>query len=192
MTDEIADAVVSTVVAAADVVEPVAQTETPKPKPEKVVHYKIFVDDNDNPVWCEVLGRGRPPRGSTKNEHGDIVCPAIPILASTAPKVDSDYITLDPEGKVVSREKRGITRGRPKTGFAKQVDGEYAGHFVKRLTDEKPEVKPLTQPAPPVVDATDVVQDALNDADDLDGIPELDDIEIPEDATVDGVEVEVG
>lgn len=113
----------------------------------------IYVDEEGKELRRETKGKGRPPRGAEKQIEGDeagnwIVKPTV----ETA-RFKPEYVTLDTdgnevavelkddEGKLVARLAKG--RGRPKPGFTKQTEGDYAGHWTKVVgedseTDETP------------------------------------------------------
>jgi hypothetical protein len=65
-----------------------------------------------------VKGRGRPPKGAEKRPDGNFYVPA-----GAAEKVVPQYITMDKNGKVLSKVAKG--RGRPKVGFVKGTDGNW-------------------------------------------------------------------
>lgn len=116
-------------------------------KPEKVQKYKIFLDAEGNEIERKPLGPGKPPKNSTKDSDGNLICPFVKKVVS--PVQNSDYITLDAEGNELHREPRKPGRGRPKKGFERQTNGEHAGHYVKVLPAEAPAV--ASQDAPAVV-----------------------------------------
>ncbi|MFW6172904.1 MAG: hypothetical protein ACOC5T_04095 [Elusimicrobiota bacterium] len=89
----------------------------------------IYVDDNGNELRREIKGKGRPPRGSEKQENGDFI--VRPVKDET---FHPEYVDLDSEGNVLSRSLKG--RGRAKPGYVKQTDGEYKGHWLKTVTKD--------------------------------------------------------
>ena len=106
--------------------------KTTKPrKASKSGKYKIFLDANGKEVERKPLGPGKPLKGSTKGPDGNWYCQFVEKVATTIK--NADYITLDTDGNVLHREPRKRGRGRPEKGFKKQIDGEYAGHFVKTI-----------------------------------------------------------
>ena len=118
------------------------------PKPEKVQRYKILLDANGDEMERKPLGPGKPPKNSTKDADGNLVCPFVEKVTATT-RI-SDYITLDVDGNVLHREQRKPGRGRPKKGFVKQTDGQYAGDYtMTMIADETPAV--ASQEAPEVV-----------------------------------------
>ena len=87
----------------------------------------IYVDENRTELRREVKGRGRPPKGSVKQEDGNfIVHPEIERQVV-------EYIDVDEGGDVLNRENKG--RGRPKIGYTKMTDGEHVGHWVKVVAE---------------------------------------------------------
>ncbi|MBT7349187.1 hypothetical protein HN803_00105 [candidate division WWE3 bacterium] len=85
----------------------------------------IYVDADGKETHREVKGRGRPPKGSVKQESGDfIVHPVEDIERQVV-----DYIDVNEGGDVLTRSSKG--RGRPKNGYTKMTDGEHVGHWVK-------------------------------------------------------------
>jgi len=136
------------------------EDETAAPaKAEKPQLFKIYMDSEGNEIERKPLTRGKHPANSTKDEAGNLI---VTVLPKSKP-VDAFYITLHEDGTEISREHRGVTRGRPKKGFEKQTDGDNAGHYVKVVTQAELDAeaataeaeanKPLTQDAPPVVQA---------------------------------------
>lgn len=124
---------------------PVADAPAETQKHEKVQKYKIFLDAEGNEIERKPLGPGKPPKNSTKDADGNLICPFVEkVVVSTQ---NSDYVTLDADGNELHREARKPGRGRPKKGFERQTDGEYAGHYVKIMT----ETPVASQKAPEVV-----------------------------------------
>ena len=114
----------------------------------KVQKYKILLDANGDEMERKPLGPGKPPKNSTKDADGNLVCPFVEKVTATT-RI-SDYITLDVDGNVLHREQRKPGRGRPKKGFVKQTDGQYAGDYtMTMIADETPAV--ASQEAPEVV-----------------------------------------
>jgi len=124
------------------------------PKPEKVQKYKIFLNSEGNECGRKPLGPGKPPKNSTKDADGNLICPFVEKVAAS-PVQNSDYITLDVEGNELHREPRKPGRGRPKKGFERQTDGDHAGHYVKVLPAEVPAVVSQDAPAAVVAVKTD-------------------------------------
>jgi len=87
----------------------------------------IYVDENGTELRREVKGRGRPPKGSVKQEDGNfIVHPGVERQVV-------EYIDVNEGGDVLSRQEKG--RGRPKPDYTKMTDGKYAGHWVKVVAE---------------------------------------------------------
>jgi hypothetical protein len=96
----------------------------------------IYVDAEGNELSRKVKGKGRPPRGAVKQDNGDFIVSPV----ADAVRFTPEYITFGPDGEIavelkdadgnlVSRLAKG--RGRPKPGFTKLTEGEYAGHWTK-------------------------------------------------------------
>jgi len=99
----------------------------------KVQKYKILLDANGDEMERKPLGPGKPPKNSTKDADGNLVCPFVEKVAVTT--MICDYITLDADGNVIHRERRKPGRGRPKKGFTKQTDGDYVGHYTMTIVE---------------------------------------------------------
>jgi len=103
----------------------------------------IYVDANGNELLRETKGRGRPPRGSEKQDNGDII--VHPVVDTT---FHPEYVDIV-DGVVVSRSSKG--RGKAKPGYVKMVDGEHKGHWVKSAVDELLTTEPVMTQAPEAV-----------------------------------------
>lgn len=89
----------------------------------------IYVDENGQELERKVKGRGRPPKGSVKQEDGSfIVHPVEEIERQVV-----NYIDVNEGGDVLSSEEKG--RGRPRQGYTKMTDGEHVGHWVKVIAE---------------------------------------------------------
>jgi len=89
----------------------------------------IYVDADGTELRREVKGRGRPPRGSVKQEDGSFIVHPVEIEKRQV----VEYIDVNEGGDVVSRSEKG--RGRPKPGYEKATDGEHVGHWVKVIAE---------------------------------------------------------
>ncbi len=92
----------------------------------------IYVDENGKELRREQKGRGRPPRGSVKQDDGNFIVNPVDSVERQV----VEYIDVSEGGDVISRESKG--RGRPRPGYTKQEDGEHAGHWVKVVTETVP------------------------------------------------------
>ena len=77
----------------------------------------IWQDDTGKEIMREKKGKGRPPRGSTKEADGNF----------HVQKSDKDmtiyYIIQDDRGEIIEKIRKG--RGRPKPDFVKAPDGNW-------------------------------------------------------------------
>lgn len=150
--DAVVDAVVETPV------EVVASTPVETVEaPQKVQHWKIFVDADGNETKRELLGRGRHPKGARKDENGNLIVSAVNAVSpdGTEEKHISMIITLDESGNEISRTEK--TRGRPAKGLVKHEDGPYAGHWVRTQKTETAETAETTETSAVVVETPEVV-----------------------------------
>lgn len=85
----------------------------------------IFFDAEGNEVERRAKTKGRPPKGSVKQDNGDFHVYPVKDVDSFKP----EYVVLDESGNVISRQPKG--RGRAKPNFSKMEDGEFKGHWVK-------------------------------------------------------------
>jgi len=83
----------------------------------------IYVDEDGTELRREAKGRGRPPKGSVKQEDGNF------IVSPVEKRQVVEYIDVNEGGDVLSRTEKG--RGRPKPDYVKMPDGKYVGHWVK-------------------------------------------------------------
>jgi len=88
----------------------------------------IYVDENGTELERKVKGRGRPPKGSIKQEDGNFIVHPVDVKHQVV-----DYIDVNEGGDVVSRTEKG--RGRSKPGYTKMTDGDHAGHWVKVVAE---------------------------------------------------------
>jgi len=88
----------------------------------------IYVDENGAELSREVKGRGRPPRGSVKQEDGNFIVHPVEIERQVV-----EYIDVNEGGNVLSRTEKG--RGRPRPDYTKMTDGEHIGHWVKVIAE---------------------------------------------------------
>ena len=92
----------------------------------------IFVDEDGKELRREPKGRGRPPRGSKKQDDGNFI--VYPV--ETIERQVVEYVDVNEGGDVVSRKNKG--RGRPKPDYKKMTEGEHAGHWVKVVAEASP------------------------------------------------------
>ena len=81
-------------------------------------NYLIFVDAKGKEISRKVKKQGRPPKGAVQNDDGNFIVP--PAEEKFIPKYVNDDGSMTAKG-----------RGRPKPGYVKATEGEYAGHWVK-------------------------------------------------------------
>jgi len=93
----------------------------------------IYQDEQGNEIRRLTKGKGRPPKGSVRQENGDFIVKAGSVVSE--PRFSPEYITVDDQGKELEpRISKG--RGRAKPGFEKQSDGPFQGHWVKVVKSE--------------------------------------------------------
>ena len=92
----------------------------------------IFLDEDGKETHREQKGRGRPPRGSEKQEDGNFIV----RFTEKIERQVVEYIDVSEGGDVISRENKG--RGRPRPDYTKMTDGEHIGHWVRMVTEEVP------------------------------------------------------
>lgn len=92
----------------------------------------VYFDVNGNETKREErTGRGRYPKNAKKQENGEIHIHPV----NTVTKTVVEYVTVDSNGNVLSREPK--TRGRTKPGFVFAEDGDNKGHWVKVQSEDK-------------------------------------------------------
>ena len=94
----------------------------------------IYVDADGKETHREVKGRGRPPKGSVKQESGDFIVHPVEDIERQVVK----YIDVNEGGDLLSTEDKG--RGRPRPGYTKMTDGAHVGNWVKVISDPVPEL----------------------------------------------------
>ena len=82
----------------------------------------LYYDEDGNIASEEEKGKGRPPKGATKDENGN-----FHVHPQEEPE-QTMYVTISASGDV-TREVKG--RGRNRTGYVLMTDGEHKGHYVK-------------------------------------------------------------
>jgi len=88
----------------------------------------IYVDGNGTELKREVKGRGRPPRGSVKQEDGNFIVHPVEVKRQVV-----EYIDVNEGGDILNREDKG--RGRPRPDYTKMTDGEHEGHWVRIVAE---------------------------------------------------------
>ena len=89
----------------------------------------IYLDVDGKETHRKIKGKGRPPKGSVKQDNGDFIVHPVEVIERQVVK----YIDVNEGGDVLSSEDKG--RGRPKTGYTKMTDGEHIGHWVKVVVE---------------------------------------------------------
>jgi len=97
----------------------------------------IYVDENGTELKREVKGRGRPPKGSVKQEDGNFIVHPVEEKRQVV-----NYIDVNEGGDVISSESKG--RGRSRPDYTLMTDGEHVGHWVKVIADSV--VEPVVEP----------------------------------------------
>jgi len=91
---------------------------------------KVFIYNEKGKVIEEqVKGKGKPPKGSTRDENGDFHYYPQPE------KVQVQYVTISVGGKITREDKK---QGKTRHGYTLQTDGKYQGHYLKQEVAKAP------------------------------------------------------
>ncbi|MBT6049328.1 hypothetical protein HN803_04580 [candidate division WWE3 bacterium] len=94
----------------------------------------IYVDADGKETHRKIKGKGRPPKGSVKQDNGDFIVHPVEDIERQVVK----YIDVNEGGDLLSTEDKG--RGRPRPGYTKMTDGAHVGNWVKVISDPVPEL----------------------------------------------------
>ena len=108
---------------------------------EKKVVYLVYLDAGGKEVSRKVKGRGHLPRGAEKTPRAD----GHYYVLYQSPKIRVQYVDLDEDGKIISREDR--KQGRTKKGYFEMTDAKdpLFGHMVKVVKTNVPSETATTE-----------------------------------------------